>query len=92
MSQPEFKVYQGNCHCGAFKFELTIPELKVVAVCGCSICSKKGYLWIDPAADQLKVIKGEGILTSYEFGTRTMSHKVSSAYPMDHDESYKTLY
>jgi len=92
MSQPEFKVYQGNCHCGAFKFELTISELTAIATCSCSICSKKGYLWIDRAAGQLKIIKGDGILSSYEFGTRTMSHKVSARYSTGNKEPYKPLY
>lgn len=34
------KTYKGNCHCGNFKFSITVPELKKVRPCDCSICTK----------------------------------------------------
>ena len=32
--------YSGNCHCGAVKFRLKIPELKEVYQCSCSHCTR----------------------------------------------------
>ena len=40
MAEQVLENYQGNCHCGAFKFSVKLPELKQVYACNCSICSK----------------------------------------------------
>ena len=40
MAEPTFHTYHGNCHCGAFKFSVQLPELKEAHACNCSICSK----------------------------------------------------
>lgn len=73
---PELKTYHGNCHCGAFKFSVKLPELTSVTECNCSICFKKGYKWVFPGADVLTIDKGEGTLKDYHFGQHTMAHKV----------------
>jgi hypothetical protein len=72
----ELKTYKGNCHCGAFKFTVEIPELTSVGECNCSICFRKGYKWIFPGAGCFTIEKGEGSLKDYEFGKHSMSHKV----------------
>ncbi|KAJ7824917.1 Mss4-like protein [Mycena leptocephala] len=74
---PQLVKYRGNCHCGAFKFIFKAPELKEVFACNCSICSKKGYLWVLPARNEdFVVVKGEeSALQTYEFGKRTTEHK-----------------
>ena len=74
--QPELKTYYGNCHCGAFKFSVNLPELKLVNECNCSICFKKGYKWVFPGAGQFNIEKGYGVLKDYEFGPCSMAHKV----------------
>jgi hypothetical protein len=73
---PELKTYYGNCHCGAFKFNVKLPELQQVNECNCSICFKKGYKWLYPTEGCYTVEKGEGTLKSYQFGTNTMYHEV----------------
>ncbi|KAF8182130.1 Mss4-like protein [Mycena galopus ATCC 62051] len=71
--------YRGNCHCGAFKFKLKVPELKQALKCTCSICSKNGYLWTYPwpERDNFTVVEGDEntTLRSYLFGNRMMAHK-----------------
>lgn len=85
------KTYRGNCHCGAFVFELEISEIKSVMICNCSVCIKKSYIWVFPGAEPT-VIKDEGSLVEYSFGDKKMVHKscgkcgtavlsTSSAYP-----------
>lgn len=70
------KIYRGNCHCGAFVYEVELPEIKSVTACNCSICSKKGYLWVKPS--EIKAVKGdEAALSTYTFGSNTYVHKVS---------------
>jgi hypothetical protein len=79
MSDPDqpLKTYRANCHCGAFVYEVDLPELKTVSDCTCSICSKKGYIFASPShPDSLRVVKGdEGALTSYTFGAGKIVHK-----------------
>ncbi|KAJ7181619.1 glutathione-dependent formaldehyde-activating, GFA [Mycena crocata] len=70
--------YRGNCHCGAFKFILKVPELKQALACNCSICFKNGYMWAFPASTgDLIVVKGDEneSLKSYEFGQRSTMYK-----------------
>ncbi|PQE20113.1 glutathione-dependent formaldehyde-activating enzyme protein [Rutstroemia sp. NJR-2017a BBW] len=76
-TQPELKTYHGNCHCGAFKFTIDVPEITAVTRCKCSICFKKGYQWLFPAPGCFKIVKGEGSLKDYTFATGTVAHKVS---------------
>ena len=67
------KTYNGNCHCGAFKFHTKIPELKAVLVCNCSLCSRKGFriAFITPGSSFV-VERGEGTLKEYEFANKQM--------------------
>lgn len=77
-SQP-LKSYRGNCHCGAFIFTLLVPEIVSAASCNCSICRKKGYLWVIPdttKGHKFEVVKDEGKLTDYVTGPKgTKNHK-----------------
>jgi hypothetical protein len=70
------KTYRGNCHCGAFVFEVEAPEIKSVSDCKCSICSKRGYKWLVPQKP-LVIIKDEGKLVHYSFASKRMDHQVS---------------
>ncbi|KAK4112072.1 hypothetical protein N656DRAFT_710317 [Canariomyces notabilis] len=68
------KKYRGNCRCGAFIFEMEMPEIKSAMACRCSICLKKAYLWL--LLDKPpKIVKGEGTLVGYEFGNKKMTHQ-----------------
>jgi len=69
--------YRGNCHCGAFVYELDQPEIKSAYQCNCSVCTRKGYLWVFTGVhDDLRWAKGsiEG-LTSYTFNKGELVHK-----------------
>ncbi|KAF4871689.1 Centromere protein V [Colletotrichum siamense] len=59
--------FQGNCHCGANRFEVQLPALPQLVICDCSLCAKKGYVWIYDAEDKLKITRGcnSDLLTSY---------------------------
>ncbi|POR31142.1 Centromere protein V [Tolypocladium paradoxum] len=71
------RTYRGNCHCGAFVYEVELPEIKSVFQCNCSICHKKAYLWVFPGeADNFRVVKGtDDTLTGYRFGPKKLVHK-----------------
>jgi hypothetical protein len=65
--------YKGSCHCGAIAFEVE-GELKEVADCNCSICSRMGSLhWFLPR-NKLRLLTPESNLAAYTFGTATIKH------------------
>jgi hypothetical protein len=75
--------YHGSCHCGAIKFSVALPEIKVLMPCGCSICKKKRYLLLLPKdGDHVKIESGEESITSYQFGRKTWTHSVCSLAPI----------
>jgi hypothetical protein len=67
-------VSTGGCHCGRVRFEVRGAPVKAI-VCNCSICTKKAYLhWIVPEED-VRVVAGEGELTTYTFNTGVAKHR-----------------
>ncbi|KAK2590742.1 hypothetical protein QQS21_011574 [Conoideocrella luteorostrata] len=76
-NQSERRTYRGNCHCKAFVYEAQLPEIKSVKECNCSICHKKGYLWVfAQSVDDFKIVRGdENTLKSYTFNTMKLVHK-----------------
>jgi len=66
------KTYQGSCHCGAVRFELT-GELTPGA-CNCSICNRVGWVMTSVPPEQFKLLSGATAQTDYQFGGKTMHH------------------
>ena len=78
-TEKSLKTYRGNCHCGAFVYEIQSPEITSVGCCNCAICIKKGYLEHFPGPENFKFVKGnEDDLTTYTFGPKKLAHKVST--------------
>ncbi|UNI17665.1 hypothetical protein JDV02_003991 [Purpureocillium takamizusanense] len=74
--EPQLRTYRGNCHCGAFVYETQLPEIKSVFECNCSICHKKGYLWVFPGEGRFSIVKGgDDALSGYTFGLKKRTHK-----------------
>lgn len=57
--------YHGNCHCGAYRFEVALPKITEVIACDCSLCIKKGHLWVVPSPSDFKVTRDDGKLVEY---------------------------
>jgi len=69
--------YEGFCHCGRVRIQVT-GTLERVVECNCSICRRKGYLhWIIPRA-AFRLVSGQGDLTTYRFNTGTAQHHFCS--------------
>lgn len=79
----ELRDYKGNCHCGAVKFSVSIPDLKEVECCDCSLCAKKSIMWKLMPPENFTFIKGENYLTDYAFGKKRLTHKVSNKSLVD---------
>ena len=77
-----FKTYDGHCHCGKFRFKITIPELKKLNECNCSICfvnGLRGLVWFPLGGKRkFEIVEGDETkdLTSYSFGRGRLQHKV----------------
>ena len=65
-----------TCHCGGVEAEVKIPEngFQKLMRCNCSICKRKGYVIGVIGSDDFKLIKGENLLTLYQFYTKTAKH------------------
>lgn len=65
--------YQGGCHCGRVRFEVTTDLTKVVD-CNCSICTKKGFLHLIVEPEQFRLLTPADAVTLYQFHTKTAKH------------------
>ena len=65
-----------TCHCGGVEAVVNVPEkgFEKILRCNCSICKKKGYIIGVLGSDDFKLVKGEDLLTLYQFYTKTAQH------------------
>ncbi|KAL6875262.1 Mss4-like protein [Trichoderma novae-zelandiae] len=75
--QSNRRTYRGSCHCGAFTYEIHLPELKTAVECDCSFCSRTGNLYVPTSEeDNFRIVHGgEESLRSYTFGPGSKIHK-----------------
>jgi hypothetical protein len=74
---PDAKTYQGSCHCGKVRYEVTTDLASVIA-CNCSMCSRAGTLLAFVPVEQFKLLSGEGNLTDYQFNKHVIHHHFCS--------------
>ncbi len=67
------KTYQGSCHCGAVRYEVTMALGPVIA-CNCSMCGRAGTLLAFVPAPAFKLIAGDDALTDYQFHKHVVHH------------------
>ena len=65
--------YQGGCHCGRVRFEVT-ADLDRIVDCNCSICTKKGFLHLIVEPGQFRLLTAADAVTLYQFNTQTAKH------------------
>jgi hypothetical protein len=68
------QTWQGGCHCGAVRFEVT-ADISELTDCNCSVCTKKGFLHLIVEPAQFRLIQGESALTTYQFNTGVARHQ-----------------
>jgi hypothetical protein len=69
----ETKTYTGGCHCGEVRFEVT-ADISNVMSCNCSICQKRGALWVFVQPDSFALRAGSDDLKDYQFGKKSIHH------------------
>jgi hypothetical protein len=70
---PEAKTYNGSCHCGRVRFEVTTDLSRVIS-CNCSLCGRTGALLTFAPAEQFKLLAGEDATTDYQFNKHIIHH------------------
>lgn len=68
---------EGGCHCGRVRFRAEV-DLEKVSACNCSMCTKKGILFLACELDAFELLKGRTALTAYTFGTGVAQHTFCS--------------
>ncbi|KZM38917.1 aldehyde-activating protein [Marinomonas sp. SBI22] len=67
--------HKGSCHCGSVEFELDLPDgLFDIRRCDCSLCRKRGAVAASIPLSGIHIIKGQELLTLYQFNTKTAKH------------------
>lgn len=64
----------GGCHCRAVRFEVDLPPSFEVEDCNCSICAMSGNIHVIVPSSRFRLLKGEGALSEYRFGTGKARH------------------
>jgi len=64
----------GGCHCGAVRFEVDLLHAFEVEDCNCSICAMSGNIHVIVPSSRFRLLKGEGELSEYRFGTGNARH------------------
>lgn len=69
------KTYEGQCHCGNVKFELTSEQpIESGIRCNCSLCRRKAAVMLLVDHAQFKLVEGEASLSNYQWNTKLASH------------------
>ena len=70
----EAKTYEGSCHCGAVKFEVTMAPPEKVFDCNCSLCGRTGWLLAFVPAETFRLLAGEDATRDYQFAKKKLHH------------------
>ncbi len=86
--------WQGGCHCGAVRFRVETDVTELLD-CNCSICAKKGFLYLIVPGEDFTLLQGNAQLTTYTWGTGAAKHLfcavcgIGAFYrPRSHPEGY----
>lgn len=64
-----------KCHCGSVEIELNLPNgLVDLRRCDCSLCRRRGAIAASVPLSGIRVLKGEEMLSVYQFNTKTAKH------------------
>ena len=88
------QTYQGGCHCGRVRFEIT-TDLEKVTECNCSICTKKGAIHHRVPPERFRLLTGQDDLVLYQSGTKVAKHlfcKTCGIHPFSNPRSAPELY
>ena len=69
----------GECHCGAVQFTVTLTEgFASARRCSCSMCRMRGAVAVTSTPDAFRITQGEDKLATYRFNTGIAEHHFCS--------------
>ncbi|HTM45433.1 MAG TPA: GFA family protein [Polyangiaceae bacterium] len=66
--------YQGSCHCGRVRYQVSLDLGKPVLACNCSMCGRSGTLLAFVPAGDFELLSGEESLRDYQFNRNVIHH------------------
>jgi hypothetical protein len=66
-------MHLGSCHCGAVQFRVD-SAITEITTCDCSLCTRRSALMAKVPEREMTVLKGEDMLTLYQWNTRRAKH------------------
>ena len=65
-----------TCHCGGVEIQVKLPEtgFEKLMRCNCSLCKRRGYIMTPVNPENFKLIKGQDLLTLYQYHTKVAEH------------------
>ncbi|MFV0383303.1 GFA family protein [Paracoccus sp. (in: a-proteobacteria)] len=67
--------YDAACHCGAVRFRVRLRDaFNTIRRCTCSYCRMRGAVAVSARLADIEFIRGEDMLTLYQFNTGTAKH------------------
>ena len=93
--QNMLRKFKGQCHCGSVAFFINCSNTVDIWKCNCTICSISDYRHLFIQHADFTLTQGNGLLTSYQFGSKSAKHLfcsvcgIKSFYqPRSHPGSY----
>lgn len=66
--------YEGSCHCGAVKYEVTMAPPAKAFGGNCSMCSRTGALLAFVPASAFRLVSGSDAMRDYQFGKKSIHY------------------
>ena len=65
-----------TCHCEGVEIQVKLPEtgFEKLMRCNCSLCKRRGYIMTPIKPENFKIIKGQDLLTLYQYHTKVAEH------------------
>ena len=68
-----------TCHCGEIEIQVDIKQdINELMRCNCSMCKRKGTMYTIVRKENLKIVKGETKIKTYQFNTKVAKHHFCS--------------
>jgi|TARA_B100001094_G_C17425994_1_gene436859 hypothetical protein len=68
-----------TCHCGEIEIQVDLKQdINELMRCNCSMCKRKGTMYTIVRKENLKIVKGETKIKTYQFNTKVAKHHFCS--------------
>ena len=75
----KYQMKKLTCHCGGIEIHINLKnEINELMKCNCSMCKRKGTMVVTINKNDLKVVKGEDKISTYQFNTKMAKHHFCS--------------